>query len=165
MNSTSTGNTDTRDAIVKALANLSHSRGLIYGTTDLVESVKNHLQQTYTDLAKKAGVSTMGIRRWRDNNSGDPLHLNQFIEFAKREATKKDETAADVSRATNPAVLASLDAPDESVSEKFKYLPIKDVEQTLLDALKSRHGLASTSCRVINVEIDGPAVRVTFIVE
>ncbi|GJH34207.1 hypothetical protein CBA19CS91_15640 [Paraburkholderia hospita] len=147
---------DALEPIRKALRELTQRGNLTYGTSALVESLKDHWGVSYADVADRAGVTEQGLRRWRQNNSGETARFEKLITIANRELAKDASVVEKPSAAENPT---------RSVADAFKYVPLQQVERTLQKAFSTDLGILPGSCKVTNVEMEGPAIRLTLMLE
>jgi transcriptional regulator with XRE-family HTH domain len=145
--------TATFQALESAIEALKYEGDLVRGTNALVESVKDHLNWSYSQIAKKAGVSVPGLNRWRANDSGDATRVSPLVELAKHLNGNEQD---------NPAFCN--DEPDETytLTKAIKALSIRKVEEQLNSSLQSVFPTSLNSCEVININIGDKFVTLSI---
>lgn len=138
------------DAIRSALSGLTTEGELILGTRALVESIKAHTHLSYKKIGEAAGVTEQGVRRWRENNSGQASRVQALVNFAETliatprgAGIRPAGNAADALRAVTPFAIQTC---------------VKEGLEALL-------GISLNACTLVKLEVSEGKVRLELALE
>ena len=139
------------DTIQAALNQLTTEGDLIHGTAALVESIKTHTHLSYKKIGEAAGVTEQGVRRWRENNSGQASRVQALVNFAQSLLT------APAGAAVRPAAGNAADAL-RAVTPLAVQTCIKEGLETLL-------GIGLSTCTIVKLETNNGKVTIELALE
>jgi hypothetical protein len=139
------------DTIQAALNQLTTEGDLIHGTAALVESIKAHTHLSYKKIGEAADVTEQGVRRWRENNSGQASRVQALVNFAQ------NLLAAPAGAAVRPAAGNAADAL-RAVTPLAVQTCIKEGLETLL-------GIGLSTCTIVKLETNNGKVTIELALE
>ncbi|MHC2146491.1 hypothetical protein [Pseudomonas sp. 210_17 TE3656] len=138
------------DTIKAALNQLTTEGDLIHGTAALVESIKAHTHLSYKKIGEAADVTEQGVRRWRENNSGQASRVQALVNFAQTlitapagAAVRPAGNAADALRAVTPLA----------------------VQTCVKDGLEALLGIGLNTCTIVKLETNNGKVIIELALE
>lgn len=138
------------DTIQAALNQLTTEGDLIHGTATLVESIKSHTHLSYKKIGEAAGVTEQGVRRWRENNSGQASRVQALVNFAQTlltapagAAVRPAGNAADALRAVTPLA----------------------VQTCVKEGLEALLGIGLNACTIVKLETSNGKVTIELALE
>ncbi len=138
------------DTIQAALSQLTTEGDLIHGTAALVESIKTHTHLSYKKIGEAAGVTEQGVRRWRENNSGQASRVQVLVNFAQTliaapagAAVRPAGNAADALRAVTPLA----------------------VQACVKEGLEALLGIGLSACTIVKLETSNGKVTIELALE
>jgi hypothetical protein len=137
------------DHINTALVNLATREDLIHGTRDLVESIKTYTHHSYKKIGEIAGVTEQGVRRWRENDSGQASRVQALITYANslvagvNNAVPANGNAADALRSVTPLA----------------------VQSSVKHALERLLGIGLATCTIVKLEDNDGKVTLQLMIE
>jgi hypothetical protein len=142
------------DTIQAALNQLTTEGDLIHGTAALVESIKTHTHLSYKKIGEAAGVTEQGVRRWRENNSGQASRVQALVNFAQNLLAAPAGAAG---AAVRPAAGNAADAL-RAVTPLAVQTCIKEGLETLL-------GIGLSTCTIVKLETNNGKVTIELALE
>lgn len=137
--------TESFDKLENALKNLKSDGVLVRGTELLVEAVKDHLNWSYAQVAKKAGVSVPGLTRWRTRDAGEAARVEPLIVLAKHLKGESPDARND----------AGEEPVDElSTIEAIKALSLRQIEEHLSQSLEMLLPGHLLDCSILGLKFD-----------
>lgn len=138
------------DTIKAALSQLTTEGDLTHGTSALVESIKTHTHLSYKKIGEAAGVTEQGVRRWRENNSGQASRVQALVNFAQTlitvpagAAVRPTGNAADALRAVTPLA----------------------VQTCVKEGLEALLGIGLNACTIVKLETNNGKVTIELALE
>ena len=138
------------DTIKAALSQLTTEGDLTHGTSALVESIKTHTHLSYKKIGEAAGVTEQGVRRWRENNSGQASRVQALVNFAQTlitvpagAAIRPAGNAADALRAVTPLA----------------------VQTCVKEGLEALLGIGLNACTLVKLETNNGKVTIELALE
>ncbi|WP_323115023.1 hypothetical protein [Pseudomonas guariconensis] len=138
------------NTIQAALSQLTTEGDLIHGTAALVESIKAHTHLSYKKIGEAAGVTEQGVRRWRENNSGQASRVQALVKFAQTlltapagAAVRPAGNAADALRAVTPLA----------------------VQTCVKEGLEALLGIGLSTCTIVKLETNNGKVTIELALE
>lgn len=138
------------DTIKSALSQLTTEGDLIHGTAALVESIKTYTHLSYKKIGDAAGVTEQGVRRWRENNSGQASRVQALVNFAQTlitvpagAAVRPAGNAADALRAVTPLA----------------------VQTCVKEGLEALLGIGLSTCTIVKLETNNGKVIIELALE
>lgn len=138
------------DTIKAALSQLTTEGDLTHGTSALVESIKTHTHLSYKKIGEAAGVTEQGVRRWRENNSGQASRVQALVNFAQNlitvpagAAVRPAGNAADALRAVTPLA----------------------VQTCVKEGLEALLGIGLNACTIVKLETNNGKVTIELALE
>ncbi|WP_448090711.1 hypothetical protein [Pseudomonas azerbaijanoccidentalis] len=138
------------DTIQAALSQLTTEGDLIHGTAAVVESIKTHTHLSYKKIGEAAGVTEQGVRRWRENNSGQASRVQVLVNFAHTliaapagAAVRPAGNAADALRAVTPLA----------------------VQACVKEGLEALLGIGLSACTIVKLETSNGKVTIELALE
>ena len=138
------------DTIQAALSQLTTEGDLTHGTSALVESIKTHTHLSYKKIGEAAGVTEQGVRRWRENNSGQASRAQALVNFAQTlitvpagAAVRPAGNAADALRAVTPLA----------------------VQTCVKEGLEALLGIGLNACTIVKLETNNGKVTIELALE
>lgn len=138
------------DTIQAALNQLTTEGDLIHGTAALVESIKTHTHLSYKKIGVAADVTEQGVRRWRENNSGQASRVQALVNFAQTliaapagAAVRPAGNAADALRAVTPLA----------------------VQTCVKEGLEALLGIGLNACTIVKLETSNGKVTIELALE
>lgn len=137
--------TESLNKLEKALSNLKSDGVLVRGTGLLVEAVKDHLNWSYAQVAKKAEVSVPGLTRWRTRDAGEAARVEPLIALAKHLSGESPDARSD----------AGQEPVDElSTIEAIKALSLSQIEEHLSRSLEMLLPGHLLDCSILGLKFD-----------
>lgn len=138
------------NTIQAALSQLTTEGDLVHGTAALVESIKAHTHLSYKKIGEAAGVTEQGVRRWRENNSGQASRVQALVKFAQTlltapagAAVRPAGNAADALRAVTPLA----------------------VQTCVKEGLEALLGIGLITCTIVKLETNNGKVTIELALE
>ena len=138
------------DAIHAALSQLTTEGDLIHGTAALVESIKSHTPLSYKKIGDAAGVTEQGVRRWRENNSGQASRVQVLITYA-------NSLVAGINNA--PALAAG------NAGDALRSVTPLAVQSSVKSALEGLLGVGLATCTIVKLEDNEGKVTLQLMIE
>ena len=140
--------------IEAALNKLTTKDDLTLGTSELVESIKAYTKYSYKKIGEVSGVTEQGVRRWRENDSGQASRVQALVSFAHSLIAKPE---------ISPAPAPFLAAPN--AADAIKGVTPLAVQTSLKEALEGVLGISLTSCSIVKLEPSSDRVKIEFIIQ
>ncbi|GEM_PF-3539489 len=140
--------------IEEALSKMTVQDDLIHGTCELVESIKAHTHLSYKKIGDAAGVTEQGVRRWRENNSGQASRVQPLIEFAHSIISSPTGTH-----------LASLALPSGNAADAIRTVTPLAVQSCVREGLETLLGMGLNSCTITKLESSDSKVKIELVIE
>ncbi|MNN52381.1 hypothetical protein D3C81_1670740 [compost metagenome] len=116
----------------------------------MVESIKTHTHLSYKKIGEAAGVTEQGVRRWRENNSGQASRVQALVNFAQTlitvpagAAVRPAGNAADALRAVTPLA----------------------VQTCVKEGLEALLGIGLNACTIVKLETNNGKVTIELALE
>ncbi|MFJ5296847.1 hypothetical protein ACIQAL_10010 [Pseudomonas sp. NPDC088368] len=138
------------DAIHAALNRLTTEGDLIHGTDALVESIKNHTHLSYKKIGEAAGVTEQGVRRWRENNSGQASRVQALVNFAQTLIT---------------APVGAVARPAGNAADALRAVTPLAVQTCVKEGLEVLLGIGLTACTIVKLEANNGKVTIELALE
>lgn len=137
--------TESFNKLDNALKNLKSDGVLVRGTEMLVEAVKDHLNWSYAQVAKKAEVSVPGLTRWRTRDAGEAARVEPLIALA-RHLSGESPDARD----------GGTEEPVDELStiEAIKALSLRQIEEHLSQSLEMLLPGHLLDCSILGLKFD-----------
>lgn len=133
------------DAIHAALSQLTTEGDLIHGTAALVESIKTHTHLSYKKIGEAAGVTEQGVRRWRENNSGQASRVQALVNFAQTLIT---------------APAGATVRPAGNAADAIRAVTPLSVQTCVKEALENLLGIGLNACTIVKLETSNGKVTI-----
>lgn len=140
--------------IEEALSKINVQGDLIFGTSELVESIKEHTHLSYEKIGLIAEVTEQGVRRWRQNNSGQAIRVKPLIEYAQKIVAAPSDTHQ-----------ASLSLPAGNAADAIRAVTPLAVQTCVKEGLEGLLGIALNACTIAKLESADGRVRIEFVIE
>jgi hypothetical protein len=138
------------DAIHAALSQLTTKDDLIHGTCALVESIKTHTHLSYKKIGEAAGVTEQGVRRWRENDSGQASRVQALVNFAQ----------------TVIAAPAGVTArPTGNAADALRAVTPLAVQTCVKEALEALLGISLNTCTIVKLDASNDKVTIALALE
>lgn len=137
--------TESFQKLESALNNLKYDGDLVRGTGALVESVKEHLNWSYAQVAKKSAVSVPGLSRWRIRDAGEAARVAPLISLAKHLSGEGQEESGEGDE-------KSLE--ELTTVEAIKALTLRRMEEHLSESLEMLLPSHLLDCSVVGLKFD-----------
>lgn len=138
------------DTIQAALNQLTTEGDLIHGTVALVESIKTHTHLSYKKIGEAAGVTEQGVRRWRENNSGQASRVQALVNFAQ------SLIAAPAGAAVRPA---------GNAADALRAVTPLAVQTCIKEGLEALLGIGLNACTIVKLEALNGKVTIELALE
>jgi hypothetical protein len=138
------------DTIQAALNQLTTEGDLIHGTAALVESIKTHTHLSYKKIGEAAGVTEQGVRRWRENNSGQASRVQALVNFAQ------SLIAAPAGAAVRPA---------GNAADALRAVTPLAVQTCIKEGLEALLGIGLNACTIVKLETLNGKVTIELALE
>ncbi|MNJ41927.1 hypothetical protein D3C77_368720 [compost metagenome] len=138
------------DTIQAALNHLTTEGDLIHGTAALVESIKAHTHLSYKKIGDAAGVTEQGVRRWRENNSGQASRVQALVNFAQNLITAPAGTAV---------------RPEGNAADALRAVTPLAVQTCVKDGLEALLGIGLNACTIVKLETSNGKVTIELALE
>jgi hypothetical protein len=137
--------TESFSKLDNALKNLKSDGVLVRGTGLLVEAVKDHLNWSYAQVAKKANVSVPGLTRWRTRDAGEAVRVEPLIVLAKHLNGESPEERNEAE-----------EGPGDELStiEAIKALSLRQIEDHLSKSLEMLLPGHLLDCSILGLKFD-----------
>jgi len=136
--------------IKAALSKLTTEGDLIRGTSALVETIKNHTHLSYKKIGDAAGVTEQGVRRWRENDSGQASRVQVLVNFA-RSLTETPE--------------GNTARPAGNAADALRTVTPMAVQSSVQDSLERLLGMSLKACTITKLEVIEGKVNIEFSLE
>lgn len=138
------------NTIQAALSQLTTEGDLIHGTAALVESIKAHTHLSYKKIGEAAGVTEQGVRRWRENNSGQASRVQALVKFAETLLT------APAGAAVQPA---------GNAADALRAVTPLAVQTCVKEGLEALLGIGLSTCTIVKLETNNGKVTIELALE
>ncbi|WP_454844977.1 hypothetical protein [Pseudomonas farris] len=138
------------DAIQAALSQLTTEGDLTHGTEALVESIKTHTHLSYKKIGDAAGVTEQGVRRWRENNSGQASRVQALVNFAQTLITAPAGAAA---------------RPAGNAADALRAVTPLAVQTCVKEGLEALLGIGLNACTIVKLETSNGKVTIELALE
>ena len=138
------------DTIQAALSQLTTEGDLIHGTEALVESIKSHTHLSYKKIGEAAGVTEQGVRRWRENNSGQASRVQALVNFAQ-------------SLITSP--VGATARPGGNAADALRAVTPLAVQTCVKEGLEALLGIGLNACTIVKLETSNGKVTIELALE
>lgn len=138
------------DTIKTALSQLTTEGDLIHGTAALVESIKTYTHLSYKKIGDAAGVTEQGVRRWRENNSGQASRVQALVNFARTLITAPAGTAV---------------RPAGNAADALRAVTPLAVQTCVKEGLEALLGIGLSTCTIVKLETNNGKVIIELALE
>lgn len=138
------------DTIQAALNQLTTEGDLIHGTEALVESIKTYTHLSYKKIGEAAGVTEQGVRRWRENNSGQASRVQALVNFAQTLIT---------------APAGATVRPAGNAADALRAVTPLAVQSCVKEGLEALLGIGLNACTIVKLETSNGKVTIELALE